>query len=136
MQDDKPRMLGNGRPKKPARQKLIMTEKQKASRLINLEAARKKRAETLKQRKMQQNEYDLSSDDSKSESESASESDNDFIISKKKTPKAKPVKRSRHKSEIPLYAKVPPGQNNNVEDHNLKNQVNELADMIRSLAEN
>ena len=36
-------MLGNGRMKKPGRPKLIMTEKQKASRLSNLEAARRKK---------------------------------------------------------------------------------------------
>src|SRR3954468_3603464 len=101
MEDKSPRMLGNGRPKKPVRQKLILTEKQKSARLTNLEAGRKKRAELLKQKRMKQNEYDLSSEDSESNSNSnSSESDSDnnaFVISKKKK---KPEKKVRKRSEL------------------------------------
>ena len=55
-----------------------MTEKQKAARLANLEAGRKKRMEMVKQKKagltMKHKEYDLSSDDDSVEQSSTSSS--------------------------------------------------------------
>src|SRR5437868_5550984 len=120
MQEDKPeREYRSIVRDKPPRK---MTEKQKAARLANLERGRKKRLESLKQKKEARargghEEYDLSSVCSDS-SETESESENDaFIISKKKKPKRQ-KKTSRAKPQ----------------DDNLRNDVDELKNMVITLA--
>ena len=102
-----------------------MTEKQREARMKNLLIGRKKRMENIKQRKKEEiqkgDEYNLSSDaDNESES---SDDDVDFIISKKKkvvkskkTDKSKP--RSRDDLEYP----------------DRKNEIEELKNMVMSLA--
>jgi len=112
--------------KKPKR---IMTEKQKAARLANLERGRKKRLESIQQKKeAKTKEYDLSSQDSNSETES--ESDNDaFVISKaKKTPKVKdrPVKEKKTRFVV--------GREHREKDDNLRTDVDELKYMVMELA--
>jgi hypothetical protein len=107
-----------------------MTEKQKAARLANLERGRKKRMESIKQKKVddkepKQVEYDLSSNGSSSSD--SDESDNDFIISKKpKVEKAQFLKTpTKHKKQKPV--KDP--------DFDLmRSDVDELKNMIFDLA--
>ena len=100
-----------------------ITEKQKTARLANLERGRKKRMETLKQKKEktnepQQVEYDIGSEAS---DQSSSDSDSSaFIISKKK-PVKKPSKRAK--------------QDKGGDSFNLtKNDVDELKSMMYELA--
>lgn len=121
------KMLGNGRAKKPARPKLRMTEKQKAARLANLEAGRKKKAELVKQKKMQQNEYDLSSSSSDS---CDSESDASFIMKKVVKPKQNKIKeRSLNRSDEANFGFDP-------KYDNLKNYVDEIKNSLVELANN
>ena len=78
--------------------KRVMTDKQKAARLLNLEKGRKTRMEKLQKSKEPQNEeYDLSSQSSDS---SDSESDNEaFVISRKKKVVPKDVVINQQKSK-------------------------------------
>lgn len=106
--------------------KRTMTEKQKAARLANLERGRKKRLESIKLKKeaKPQEEYDLSSNSSNSDEASESDFSDAFIISKKKkmpkTKLAKPRKLTFNE--------------NNGRDDNLRNDVDELKNMIVTLA--
>lgn len=109
-----------------------MTEKQKAARLANLERGRKKRLESLQQKKEAKThgvkeEYDLSSNYSGSETET--ESDNDaFVISKKKkTPRfvERRSPRPRKRSTVDMKRNVDP---------NLRTDVDELKFMVMELA--
>ena len=101
-----------------------MTDKQKAARLANLERGRKKRMESIKQKKEVEQEpkgveYDLSSEDERPE---LSSSDSDaFVISKKK-----PKKKQSKAEKGPL---VPLGDNLRDDFDELKSMVAELAKM-------
>lgn len=103
-----------------------MTDKQKVARLANLERGRKKRLESLQQKKEakekgEPEEYDLSSDDSES---TDTESDADaFIISKKKKSPAVKSKKARFVAKEKVVA----------HDH-LRTDVDELKDMVMALA--
>jgi len=112
---------------KPKRQ---LTEKQRIARIDNLAKGRKKRMDTIKQkRETKDQEYDISSDESY-DSVSSSDSDNDaFVISKAKKRQAKPVKQKE----------ISTRKSNNIEDRSrpndhLKSEVDELKTMIIELA--
>jgi hypothetical protein len=113
--------------------KRTMTDKQKVARLANLERGRKKRLESLQQKKESKargkEEYDLSSDYSDS-LESDSESDNDaFVISKKKkTPKIK--EREVKSKKPPRFAVM---EKTHSRDH-LRTDVDDLKYMVMELA--
>ena len=100
-----------------------MTDKQKAARLANLERGRKKRMESIKQKKEDEQEpkgveYDLSSEDDRPD---LSSSDSDaFVISKKKPKKKQKTEKG------PL---VPLGDNLRDDFDELKSMVTELAKM-------
>lgn len=100
-----------------------ITDKQKAARMANLAAGRKKRMEQLKQKKeaKKEEEYDLSSNE---ENDSSSESDNDaFIISKKKSGKTSVLKKII-KQESPKEDK----------SAKLKNELDELRNIVTDMA--
>jgi hypothetical protein len=104
-----------------------MTEKQRAARLANLAAGRKKRMELLQMKKDGKQEYDLSSEsDNVSSGDSGSESDA-FIISKKK-----PKKTVKHqKLTTKDKHKTPPNREN--EDKFLNNKVDRLEYIIEKM---
>jgi hypothetical protein len=96
--------------------KKSITDKQKAARMANLERGRKKRMESIKQKKEgtdKPEEYDLSSNE---ENDSSSDDDDTFIISKKK-----PVAVKKNKPVVD-------------ENANLKSEVDELKNMVIELA--
>lgn len=95
-----------------------ITDKQRAARMANLAKGRKKRMETIKQKKegLSNDEYDISSNDGDNDNDNdESSSDDDLIISRKKSTKNK-------KTEI---SKSP---------NNLKNELDELKNMVIDLA--
>ena len=104
-----------------------ITDKQKAARMANLAAGRKKRMDQLKQKKegKKEEEYDLSSAE---ENESSSESDNDaFIICKKKpTKKTKVV-------ETTIKPRVLDRTFDDKSDK-LKNELDELRNIVTDMA--
>ena len=102
------------------KKKLPMTEAQKKARMANLERGRAKRMEQIQQKKQEQEEYDLSSNDDESNSES---DDDAFIIAKKKVVKASKI----DKKSKPRVIERP-------YDDNLKNEVNELKNIVYELA--
>ncbi len=106
----------------PVKQKI--TDKQKAARLANLERGRKKRMESLKQKKdeklNEQNEYDLSSEESGSGSDS--DDDSSFVVSRKKPVKKEPEKKSKNKLVV------------SNDSNKLKSDVDELKNMVIQLA--
>lgn len=114
-------LLREDSPRKVMKTRRPMTEKQKAARLANLEAGRKKRMEMVKQKKtglpVKHHEYDLSSN----ESDSSSDSDAFVISKKKRVPKKEALTRKqkdRSKEEI----------------HKFKDDVDELKTMVMELA--
>ena len=69
-----------------------ITDKQRAARMANLAKGRKKRMETIKQKKegLSNDEYDISSNDGDNDNDNdESSSDDDLIISRKKSSKNK-----------------------------------------------
>src|SRR5687768_8730609 len=95
-----------------------ITEKQKAARMANLAAGRKKRMEQLKQKKEgnKEDEYDLSSNE---ENDSSSESDNEALILSKK----KPAKKTAKIETKPIKTQSEPKEDKSAK---LKNELDEL----------
>jgi hypothetical protein len=94
--------------------KKSITDKQKIARLANLEAGRKKRMEQLQKKKQTKKveEYDLSSSE---DSSSDSDEESSYTLSKKK-------------------AKTAPKKEAKKEDANLKQDFDELKNMVVELA--
>lgn len=103
-----------------------MTEKQKAARLANLESARKKRSETIKDKKeSEKQEFDLSSQESE-QSGDESESDEDFVISKRKKINLPVNKKNEKPKEI--------RSKKSVMDDYYHQRVEDLESMVETLA--
>ena len=112
--------------KVPKKVRKPMTEKQKAARLANLAAGRKKRMEMVKQRASltdTQQEYDLSSE-SPSDSDINSE---DFIIKKKS-------RRSVKKAPLLKKDRELLSERDFRKDDNLRHEVNEIKSVVMELA--